>query len=198
MNDQKQLCVYTHSVNGKIFYVGSGDLKRPYARKARTPRWYSHVKESGGYEINIHAWMDDRIEAQRVESKIIAAHNPPCNIRNNDNKTYLAPKLPENFIAITSEQVRAARGLLRWEQKDLAEACGLAVETIKSIERKHGPLMVRTSSLYALQDAFDRAGVEFFGVITGVLALMARQNNNNRDLGYTPRSVFIPFHARAG
>jgi transcriptional regulator with XRE-family HTH domain len=63
---------------------------------------------------------------------------------------------------ISSEQIKAARGLLRWEQTALAEASGLAVVTIKSIERRPGPLMVRTSSLYALVAAFDQAGVEFF------------------------------------
>jgi DNA-binding XRE family transcriptional regulator len=70
-------------------------------------------------------------------------------------------------VAITSEQIRAARGLLRWEQRDLAEASGLALITIKSIERRRGPLMVRTSSLYALQTAFDKAGVEFLDANNG-------------------------------
>jgi transcriptional regulator with XRE-family HTH domain len=65
-------------------------------------------------------------------------------------------------VAITSEQIRAARGLLRWEQRDLAEAAGLSIETIKSIERRPGALMVRTSTLYAIQSAFDEAGVVFF------------------------------------
>lgn len=63
---------------------------------------------------------------------------------------------------ITGEQIRAARALLRWEQTDLAEASGLSVITIKTVEKQHGPILVRTSSLYALQKAFDRAGVEFF------------------------------------
>jgi DNA-binding XRE family transcriptional regulator len=64
-------------------------------------------------------------------------------------------------VAITGEQIRAARGLLRWEQAELAKASGLSLETIKSIERRHGALMVRTSTLYALLDAFNKAGVEF-------------------------------------
>ena len=64
-------------------------------------------------------------------------------------------------VAITSEQIRAARALLRWEQTDLAEASGLAVVTIQTIERRPGPLMIRTSSLYKLQEAFKRVGVEF-------------------------------------
>lgn len=64
-------------------------------------------------------------------------------------------------VAITSEQIRAARALLRWEQTDLAKASGLAVVTIQVIERRPGALRTRTTTLYALQDAFKRAGVEF-------------------------------------
>jgi transcriptional regulator with XRE-family HTH domain len=67
-----------------------------------------------------------------------------------------------SLMAITSEQIRAARGLLRWEQRHLAKACKLALVTIKSIEQRPGPLMVRTSSLYAIVAAFEKAGVEFF------------------------------------
>jgi transcriptional regulator with XRE-family HTH domain len=71
-------------------------------------------------------------------------------------------ELGRSGMAVTSEQIRAARGLLRWEQRDLAEAADLSIETIKAIERRPGPLMVRTSTLYAIQKAFDDAGVAFF------------------------------------
>jgi transcriptional regulator with XRE-family HTH domain len=65
-------------------------------------------------------------------------------------------------MAITSEQIRAARGLLRWEQRDLAEATGLSIETIKSIERRPGVMMSRTATMYAIERAFSDAGVELF------------------------------------
>jgi hypothetical protein len=65
------------------------------------------------------------------------------------------------MVIITSEQIRAARALLRWEQKDLAKASGLALITINAMERRPGRLMMRTSSLYALVEAFDKAGIEF-------------------------------------
>lgn len=66
------------------------------------------------------------------------------------------------MTTISSEQVRAARGLLGWEKQDLAEATGLSVETIKAIERRPGALMVRTSTLYAIQTAFETHNVIFF------------------------------------
>jgi len=52
MSERKRLCVYSHSANGQIFYVGSGEPgRRPYERHGRTPRWLSHIKRCGGYEI---------------------------------------------------------------------------------------------------------------------------------------------------
>jgi transcriptional regulator with XRE-family HTH domain len=75
---------------------------------------------------------------------------------------YTAHAERRELTMITSEQVRAARALLRWDQKDLAKASGLAEVTIRSIEQRPGALMVRSSSLYALERAFSNAGVIFF------------------------------------
>ncbi|MDU6138645.1 helix-turn-helix transcriptional regulator, partial [Bradyrhizobium sp.] len=41
---------------------------------------------------------------------------------------------------LTSEQIRAARAMLRIEQRDLAEKSGVSLETIKRIERTPGPI----------------------------------------------------------
>jgi transcriptional regulator with XRE-family HTH domain len=81
--------------------------------------------------------------------------------------TMTASAYTGQMVVITSEQIRAARALLRWEQKDLAEASGLALITINAMERRPGPLMMRTSSLYALVAAFDRAGIEFLDADDG-------------------------------
>ena len=62
---------------------------------------------------------------------------------------------------ITSEQVRAARALLRWEQKDLAEASGISLPSIKRLEGIKGVLSAQYSTVDAIIAAFDRAGVEF-------------------------------------
>jgi transcriptional regulator with XRE-family HTH domain len=65
-----------------------------------------------------------------------------------------------NFI-LTSELVRAARALLRWEQRHLAEASSVSLPTIKRLEAKPGPLIAHTSTVAALRGAFEAAGVEF-------------------------------------
>src|SRR6516162_6763095 len=47
----------------------------------------------------------------------------------------MAKSIPRvSNLSLTSEQVRAARMLLRWEQKDLAEASGVSLPSIKRLE----------------------------------------------------------------
>jgi len=57
----------------------------------------------------------------------------------------------ENFRVITSEQIRAARALLRWEQRDLAEASKVSLASVKRLETIHGQLAAqpRTIDAYA-------------------------------------------------
>lgn len=51
--------------------------------------------------------------------------------------------------------------LLRWEQKDLAEASGVALSTIKRLETKPGPLGAHGPTIQAMQLALEKAGVSF-------------------------------------
>jgi transcriptional regulator with XRE-family HTH domain len=62
---------------------------------------------------------------------------------------------------LSSELVRAARALLRWEQQDLADASSVSLPTIKRLEARPGRLGAYDSTLIALTRAFERAGVEF-------------------------------------
>jgi transcriptional regulator with XRE-family HTH domain len=64
---------------------------------------------------------------------------------------------------ITSDQIRAARALLRWTAKDLAENSGVAVSTIKRLELMSGVPSGQVRILSAIHSAFDGAGVEFIG-----------------------------------
>lgn len=63
--------------------------------------------------------------------------------------------------SITSRQVRAARGLINWSVRELAEAAGVSPMTIKRIEGSEGVLSVRDRSAKAVRVALERAGVEF-------------------------------------
>ncbi len=62
---------------------------------------------------------------------------------------------------ITSEQVRAARALLRWEQKDLAEASKISLPSIKRLEGQPGALAAQDRTADAIKAAFGHAGVTF-------------------------------------
>ena len=62
-------------------------------------------------------------------------------------------------VMITAGQIRAARALIGWKQTDLAKASGVSEISIKNIER--GATDPRSSTLGALQQAFEKAGVIF-------------------------------------
>ncbi|MGY4237292.1 transcriptional regulator with XRE-family HTH domain [Bradyrhizobium sp. USDA 4449] len=64
-------------------------------------------------------------------------------------------------MSITSEQVRAARMLLRWEQKDLADASGVSLPSIKRLETQPGALSAQDRTIDAISKALEKAGVEF-------------------------------------
>ena len=61
----------------------------------------------------------------------------------------------------TVEQVRAARAILGWTQRDLAEASGVSLPTIKRIELLSGPLSVRAETVRLFDQAFRQSGVSF-------------------------------------
>ena len=64
-------------------------------------------------------------------------------------------------IPLTSELIRAARALLRWDQRRLAETSSVSLPTIKRLESRPGPLVAHASTLAALTRGLEEAGVEF-------------------------------------
>lgn len=64
---------------------------------------------------------------------------------------------------ITSDQIRAARALLRWSGKDLAERSGIGFSTLMKMESDPGVPNSNFKTFDALKKAFEDAGVEFIG-----------------------------------
>jgi transcriptional regulator with XRE-family HTH domain len=64
---------------------------------------------------------------------------------------------------ITSDQIRAARALLRWSGKDLAEKTGLGFSTLMRLEVLEGVPSAQAKTLETIQKAFEKAGIEFIG-----------------------------------
>ena len=62
---------------------------------------------------------------------------------------------------LTGEQLRAARAILRIEQKDLAIAADVSVETIKRLEKMRGKVSGNIGTIDAIKSALEAAGVEF-------------------------------------
>lgn len=62
---------------------------------------------------------------------------------------------------LTSEMIRAARALLRWEQADLANAAGVSLPTIKRIEKEPGAIPGTRATAQAIEAAFAKARIEF-------------------------------------
>lgn len=62
---------------------------------------------------------------------------------------------------MTSEQIKAARMLLRWEQKDLARESGISLPSIGRLEMKPGEISAYASTRDAIRAALEAAGVEF-------------------------------------
>src|SRR5262245_56619434 len=60
---------------------------------------------------------------------------------------------------ITPAQSRAARGLIAWNQQDLANEAGVGVVTVQQLEA--GTSQPRRATLDVIRRAFERAGVEF-------------------------------------
>jgi predicted transcriptional regulator len=60
----------------------------------------------------------------------------------------------------TPGQIKAARAFLGWSQDDLAEKSGVSAPTVKRIETG-GLESAAFGSVRAIQDAFEKAGIQF-------------------------------------
>jgi len=66
-----------------------------------------------------------------------------------------------SILKVSIRQVKAARALLGWSQKDLAEASGVSEPTIKRLEASGGELGGRQATADAIRTVLEAAGVEF-------------------------------------
>jgi predicted transcriptional regulator len=64
-------------------------------------------------------------------------------------------------LLLSSELIRAARALLRWEQRDLAAASSVSLATIKRLESQPGIMAAHASTVASLKRAVEEAGVQF-------------------------------------
>ena len=83
---------------------------------------------------------------------------------------------------ITTQQIRAARGLLGWSQSELANRAGLSLPTVKRLEAGTGP-RVSDEARTRIQKALEAGGLQFIfenGGGPGVRLRKGRRKNVSR------------------
>ena len=81
---------------------------------------------------------------------------------------------------ITSDQIRAARALLRWSSADLSSASMIGTATIQRMEVMQGIPSGQVKTLKAIKDALEKAGVEFIGSPSDAPGVRLRARTGNR------------------
>ena len=64
---------------------------------------------------------------------------------------------------ITSDQIRAARALLKWSAEDLAKEAGVGIATVRRFELDKGVPSGQVRILGALKTTLEVGGIEFIG-----------------------------------
>lgn len=64
---------------------------------------------------------------------------------------------------ISSGQMKAARALLGWDQRQLAEAATVSLPTIQRMEASNGNVRGNVDTLVKVVDALQRGGIELIG-----------------------------------
>jgi transcriptional regulator with XRE-family HTH domain len=64
---------------------------------------------------------------------------------------------------ITSGQIKAARGLIGWTARRLAEKADIGFSTLIRLESAEGVPSSNVKTLSAIKNAFEAVGVEFIG-----------------------------------
>lgn len=94
--------------------------------------------------------------------------------------------LSDDFRPVTGSQLRAARALVRWSVRDLAESSRIAVATITHAEAEDGPDSVMAADARALRRALERAGVEFIAENRGGVGVRFAKRSGRPDEGLRP------------
>ncbi len=65
---------------------------------------------------------------------------------------------------ISSDQIRAAKAILRWSGEELAQRAGVSLSTIRRVESSMGvPETQNMKTLVSIKRALEEGGVEFIG-----------------------------------
>src|SRR5262249_55776119 len=82
---------------------------------------------------------------------------------------------------LTSSQVRAARGLLRWSAEELAREVALGLATIRRAVVSHDKSSITEANDLAVRQSFENAGVEFIDENGGGLGVRLRKLHQKKS-----------------
>jgi transcriptional regulator with XRE-family HTH domain len=89
---------------------------------------------------------------------------------------------------LTGAQVRAARGILNWSVRDLADRTGLSAGVVRRLEAHDGPIKNAPDAVALLKDALSANGVDFFVLPDGEAGVFpTRKENRMKVVGGTDR-----------
>jgi transcriptional regulator with XRE-family HTH domain len=66
-------------------------------------------------------------------------------------------------MLVDARQIKAARSFLRWRQEQLAKLTGLALSTIRRLERSEGRIEANFDTVEKIRQVLENAGIEFIG-----------------------------------
>jgi transcriptional regulator with XRE-family HTH domain len=81
---------------------------------------------------------------------------------------------------LTSAQIRAARGLVRWSAEDLAKEAKLGLATIRRAEQSEKETSLTAANDFAVRQTLEAAGVEFIDENGGGPGVRLRKSGHPR------------------
>ena len=81
---------------------------------------------------------------------------------------------------LTSDQIRAARAVLRWRAQDLARASAVGVATIRRAELAERDTSMTTPNDLAVRRALEAAGIDFIDENGGGPGVRLRKRHQKR------------------
>jgi PAS domain S-box-containing protein len=141
------------------------DTLHPDDRERTLKTWDDALTDKKPYEIEHRARVSDG-SYHWYKSRAMPVFNDDGSVREwlglsydiTESKTW--PRQSASG-ALTGAQIRAARGILNWSVRDLAEKAKVSGSTIRRLEESDGPASPGEPTIEPIRQALQKAGIEF-------------------------------------
>jgi PAS domain S-box-containing protein len=141
------------------------DTLHPDDRERTLKTWDDALADKKPYEIEHRARVSDG-SYHWYKSRAMPVFNDDGSVREwlglsydiTESKTW--PRQSASG-ALTGAQIRAARGILNWSVRDLAEKAKVSGSTIRRLEESDGPTSPGEPTIEPIRQALQKAGIEF-------------------------------------